>query len=105
MTCRANVMTLTPMPEPEAWDARNRPLIGAFGHALAFAVLSGGVALAAYTSNFAGMIMSAQGLLAINPHPSDEQIIQRMNGNVCRCGTYPRIMAAIRRAAAGAKKP
>jgi len=54
-----------------------------------------------------GMIMSAQGLLAITPHPTDEQIIQRMNGNVCRCGTYPRIMAAIRRAAAasGAKKP
>jgi aerobic-type carbon monoxide dehydrogenase small subunit (CoxS/CutS family) len=54
-----------------------------------------------------GMIMSAQGLLAINPRPTDDQIIQRMNGNVCRCGTYPRIMAAIRRAAAaaGAKKP
>lgn len=52
-----------------------------------------------------GMIMSAQGLLAGNAHPSDEQIVQRMNGNVCRCGTYPRIVAAIRRAASGAKKP
>jgi len=53
-----------------------------------------------------GMIMSAQGLLAITPHPTDEQIVQRMNGNVCRCGTYPRVVAAIRRAAAaGGKKP
>jgi aerobic-type carbon monoxide dehydrogenase small subunit (CoxS/CutS family) len=57
-----------------------------------------------------GMIMSACALLAGNPAPSDEQIIQRMNGNVCRCGTYPRIIAAIHRAAtqkaaAGNEKP
>lgn len=48
-----------------------------------------------------GMIMSAHALLAAMPHPSEEQIIQHMNGNVCRCGTYPRIMAAIQRAAEG----
>jgi len=52
-----------------------------------------------------GMIMSAHALLAGTPQPSDEQIMQRMNGNICRCGTYPRIVAAIRRATAGAKKP
>jgi aerobic-type carbon monoxide dehydrogenase small subunit (CoxS/CutS family) len=51
-----------------------------------------------------GMIMSAHALLAENPRPSDEQIIEEMNGNVCRCGTYPRVMAAIRRAAGGAKR-
>ena len=51
-----------------------------------------------------GMIMSAHALLAVNPQPSEEEIRQRMNGNVCRCGTYPRIIAAIRRAA-GARKP
>jgi len=56
-----------------------------------------------------GMIMSACALLAGNPAPSEEQIIQRMNGNVCRCGTYPRIVSAIHRAATqktatGAKK-
>ncbi|MGE5324389.1 MAG: (2Fe-2S)-binding protein [Actinomycetota bacterium] len=51
-----------------------------------------------------GMIMSAHALLAATRHPSEEQIIQHMNGNVCRCGTYPRIMAAIRRAAGG-KRP
>ena len=52
-----------------------------------------------------GMIMSAHALLAGNQQPSEEEIKQRMNGNVCRCGTYPRIIAAIRRAAAGARKP
>ncbi|HKR30861.1 MAG TPA: (2Fe-2S)-binding protein [Terriglobales bacterium] len=46
-----------------------------------------------------GMILSAVGLLQANPKPSDEEIIRGMNGNICRCGTYPRIVAAIRRAA------
>lgn len=49
-----------------------------------------------------GMIMSAVGLLNANPAPSEEQIFDHMNGNICRCGTYPRIVAAIRRA--GGKK-
>lgn len=48
-----------------------------------------------------GMIMSAHALLEATPHPTDQQIIEHMNGNVCRCGTYPRIMAAIQRAAGG----
>ena len=52
-----------------------------------------------------GMVLSACALLAATPRPSDEQIIQHMNGNICRCGTYPRILAAIQRAAEGAKKP
>lgn len=46
-----------------------------------------------------GMIISAVGLLKANPKPSDEEITRGMNGNICRCGTYPRIVAAIRRAA------
>jgi len=45
-----------------------------------------------------GMIMSASVLLRDNHVPTDEQIITAMNGNVCRCGTYPRILAAIKRA-------
>jgi aerobic-type carbon monoxide dehydrogenase small subunit (CoxS/CutS family) len=49
-----------------------------------------------------GMLMSAMALLNSNPHPSDEEIIQHMNGNICRCGTYPRIVAAIHKA--GEKK-
>ena len=46
-----------------------------------------------------GMILSATSLLNQTPHPTEEQIVASMNGNVCRCGTYPRILAAIRRAA------
>ena len=46
-----------------------------------------------------GMVLSAVGLLKANPKPSDEEIIRGMNGNICRCGTYPRIVGAIRRAA------
>jgi aerobic-type carbon monoxide dehydrogenase small subunit (CoxS/CutS family) len=48
-----------------------------------------------------GMIVTGVGLLKTNPHPSDAEILEFMEGNICRCGTYPRILAAIRRAAAG----
>jgi aerobic-type carbon monoxide dehydrogenase small subunit (CoxS/CutS family) len=52
-----------------------------------------------------GMIMSAQALLRSNPNPTEEQIVQHMNGNICRCGAYPRIVAAIQRAStAGGKR-
>jgi isoquinoline 1-oxidoreductase alpha subunit len=46
-----------------------------------------------------GQIMSASALLALNPAPTDADIDQFMSGNICRCGTYPRIRAAIHRAA------
>ncbi|HLH36971.1 MAG TPA: (2Fe-2S)-binding protein [Alloacidobacterium sp.] len=46
-----------------------------------------------------GMIIAATALLREHPHPSDQQIIEGMDGNICRCGTYPRILAAIKRAA------
>jgi isoquinoline 1-oxidoreductase alpha subunit len=46
-----------------------------------------------------GQIMSASALLAGNPNPSDGDIDTAMSGNICRCGTYPRIRAAIKRAA------
>ena len=46
-----------------------------------------------------GQIMSAVALLAKNPTPSDADIDQAMSGNICRCGTYPRIRAAVHRAA------
>ena len=48
----------------------------------------------------AGQIMSAAALLAANPAPTDAEIDQSMAGNICRCGTYVRIRAAIKRAAA-----
>ena len=45
-----------------------------------------------------GQIMKAAELLADNPRPSREQIVTHMDGNICRCGTYHRIIAAIQRA-------
>jgi isoquinoline 1-oxidoreductase subunit alpha len=47
-----------------------------------------------------GQIMQAASLLATNPSPTREQIVDHMNGNLCRCMTYPRIVKAIERAAA-----
>jgi aerobic-type carbon monoxide dehydrogenase small subunit (CoxS/CutS family) len=46
-----------------------------------------------------GQIMAAAALLAKTPSPTDDQITEGMNGNLCRCGTYERIRKAIRRAA------
>jgi aerobic-type carbon monoxide dehydrogenase small subunit (CoxS/CutS family) len=46
-----------------------------------------------------GMIMSSVGLLKKKPNPSDAEIRSGLQGNVCRCGTYPRIIAAVRAAA------
>ena len=43
-----------------------------------------------------GQIVSAAALVEANPHPSDEQIRHAMAGNICRCGTYPKIEEAIR---------
>jgi aerobic-type carbon monoxide dehydrogenase small subunit (CoxS/CutS family) len=51
-----------------------------------------------------GMIISAVGLLRSNPNPSDAEIVKYMNGNICRCGTYPRIVAAIKQAAKGVNR-
>ena len=47
-----------------------------------------------------GQVMSAASLLSKNPKPSDDEIVAAMQGNLCRCGTYPRIQAAIHDAAA-----
>jgi len=45
-----------------------------------------------------GQIMKAAELLAENPKPDRDQIVKHMNGNICRCGTYHRIIAAVERA-------
>lgn len=45
-----------------------------------------------------GMILSATSLLRTAPHPSEEEIVRHMNGSICRCGTYPRILDAVKRA-------
>lgn len=46
-----------------------------------------------------GMIMAGVGLLKKNPHPSEAEILRAMEGNICRCCTYPRVVAAIQQAA------
>jgi isoquinoline 1-oxidoreductase alpha subunit len=51
-----------------------------------------------------GQLMSAAALLKTNKNPSDEDIDAAMSGNICRCGTYPRIRAAIKTAAAEMRK-
>ncbi|MBZ5568555.1 MAG: (2Fe-2S)-binding protein [Acidobacteriia bacterium] len=51
-----------------------------------------------------GMIMSAAGLLMNTTNPSDAEIVRQMNGNICRCGTYARIVAAVRQASQGMRK-
>ena len=49
-----------------------------------------------------GQIMQAASLLKDTPKPTDQQILDAMSGNICRCGTYPRIRAAIKRASGAA---
>jgi isoquinoline 1-oxidoreductase subunit alpha len=48
-----------------------------------------------------GQLMSAAALLASKPNPTDQDIVDAMSGNICRCATYPRIKRAIKRAAQG----
>ncbi|HEY2908636.1 MAG TPA: (2Fe-2S)-binding protein [Gemmataceae bacterium] len=66
-------------------------------HAIQEAFLAEGSLQCGYCTP--GMVMSAFALLSANPTPSREQIVLGMNGNICRCGTYGRIVAAIERAA------
>ena len=67
-------------------------------HAVQQAFLDEGAMQCAYCTS--GMIMSAVSLLSFKPNPSEKEIVDYMQGNICRCGTQPRIISAIRRAAA-----
>jgi nicotinate dehydrogenase subunit A len=66
-------------------------------HAVQRAFLDLGALQCGYCTS--GMIMSAVALLKKNPSPSESQIVDYMEGNICRCGTYARIMSAIQKAA------
>ena len=68
-------------------------------HPVQQAFLDEGAFQCAYCTS--GMILAAVSFLKENPHPSNAEIVRGMNGNICRCGTYPRIVAAVRRAASG----
>jgi aerobic-type carbon monoxide dehydrogenase small subunit (CoxS/CutS family) len=70
-------------------DGRLNPVQQAF--------LDAGAFQCAYCTS--GMVMSSVGLLQANPNPSEAEIVQFLQGNVCRCGTHPRIIEAVRQAA------
>jgi aerobic-type carbon monoxide dehydrogenase small subunit (CoxS/CutS family) len=89
------VTTLEGLPE---WYAERRKLARAPAlHPVQQAMLDEQAPQCGYCYN--GMIVKACELLAQNPTPSDVEIRAAMNGHLCRCGTYPRILAAIKRAA------
>src|SRR5207244_13660118 len=81
----------TPLPTREAVDkdGRSNPVQQAF--------LDAGALQCAYCTS--GMIISSVGLLQTNPTPSRAEIVQFLQGNVCRCGTHPRIIDAVQQAA------
>ncbi|WP_203301125.1 (2Fe-2S)-binding protein [Marinobacter sediminum] len=70
-------------------------------HALQAAWIEQGVPQCGYCQS--GQIMSAAHLLASNPSPSRNDIVNAMTGNICRCGTYSRIIAAVESVAAGSR--
>jgi aerobic-type carbon monoxide dehydrogenase small subunit (CoxS/CutS family) len=66
-------------------------------HPVQQALIDAGAFQCAYCTP--GMIMSSVGLLQSNPHPSSDEIAQFLQGNICRCGTQPRIIEAVHQAA------
>src|ERR1700720_83758 len=66
-------------------------------HPVQQAFIDAGAFQCAYCTS--GMIMSSVGLLQSNPNPSSDEIVQFLQGNVCRCGTHPRIVDAVHQAA------
>jgi len=66
-------------------------------HPVQEAFLEAGAMQCGYCTS--GMIMSAVALLQRNPSPDESEIVNFMDGNVCRCGTYPRIVSAIQKSA------
>tara|TARA_R110000787_G_scaffold42260_10_gene103887 strand:+ start:1330 stop:1788 length:459 start_codon:yes stop_codon:yes gene_type:complete len=71
-------------------------------HAIQAAWIDHQVAQCGYCQS--GQIMQAADLLARNPEPTDEDIDAAMSGNLCRCGTYPRIRAAVHAAASAMRE-
>lgn len=90
--------------------AAGRPIITIEGlaqngklHPVQQAFLDAGAFQCAYCTS--GMIMSSVGLLKTNPNPSPADIVQGLQGNMCRCGTHPRIMEAVLNAAKASREP
>jgi aerobic-type carbon monoxide dehydrogenase small subunit (CoxS/CutS family) len=91
--------TVTTLEGLPAWYAAKRRLPAAPGlHPVQQALIDEQALQCGYCFN--GMIVKAAELLSRTPQPSDPQIRSAMNGHLCRCGTYPRVVRAIHRAAA-----
>jgi aerobic-type carbon monoxide dehydrogenase small subunit (CoxS/CutS family) len=90
-----SVTTLEGLP---AWYARQRKLLPTPAlHPVQEAIIEEQAVQCGYCFN--GMIITAAALLAKTPRPTEAQIRTAMNGHLCRCGSYPRVIKAIRRAA------
>ncbi len=85
---------------PALWATRSKKATAAVPelHPLQQAWIEGQVPQCGYCQN--GMLIQAADLLATTKHPTEDQIRTAMNGHICRCGTYPRILTAIQKAAA-----
>jgi aerobic-type carbon monoxide dehydrogenase small subunit (CoxS/CutS family) len=94
-----SVTTLEGLP---AWYAAQKKLANTPDlHPVQQAMIDEQAAQCGYCYN--GMIVKASELLSKNPQPSETQIRSAMNGHLCRCGTYPRILKAIQRASQAMK--
>jgi aerobic-type carbon monoxide dehydrogenase small subunit (CoxS/CutS family) len=97
----SSITTLEGLPE---WFARESNLDRAPAlHPVQQALIDEQALQCGYCGN--GIIIKAAELLAKNPTPTDSEIRAAMNGHLCRCGTYPRILAAIKRAARTLAEP
>ena len=94
----ATFSCLTPLTAVEGREVTTiEGLVGEDGHPLQRAWVAEEVPQCGYCQS--GQIMRAADLLARNPDPSRDEIVTHMSPNICRCGTYPRIVRAIERAA------
>lgn len=89
----------------EGQEVRTIESLGAPGspHALQQAFVAEDAAQCGFCTP--GQLMAAAALLSTNPDPTDAEVVAAMSGNLCRCGTYPKIVRAVRRAAAALREP
>ncbi len=95
---QAQGKTITTLEGLPAWHKARGGRLEAGLHPVQQAMIEEQAAQCGYCYN--GMIIKAAELLARTPRPSEPEIRAAMNGHICRCGTYPRIVRAIQRAAA-----
>src|SRR4029079_11372248 len=94
---RVEITSVWPLEGLPAWYASQKKLATAPAlHPVQQAMIDEQAVQCGYCFN--GMIIKSSELLSKTPRPTDGQIKTAMNGHLCRCGTYPRIMKAIQRA-------